>query len=399
MLNESFSAWPFFSNDEIDAVKSVLNSGKVNYWTGNECRYFEQEFAAFSTCEYAIAVSNGTVALELGLRSIGLQPGDEVIVTSRTFLASVSSIISAGGIPVFADVDSNNQNITSETISAVLTTRTKAVICVHLAGWPCDMDSIIALADKYNLFIIEDCAQAVGSLYKGQSVGSIGDVGCWSFCQDKIITTGGEGGMVTTNNKELWSKMWSYKDHGKSWEAVYEKSHPEGFRWLHESFGTNWRMTEMQAVIGRIQLNKLPMWKRIRQKYANQIWAASRKTGILIAPKLTCYDCPGGDCSNIMGCQHAAYKCYVFVDGNQKQRDRIMSRINEKGVPCFSGSCSEVYLEKAFKDAVFRPAERLSVAKRLGETSLMFLCHPTLTQAEIDKTCNVIHDVCCRSGS
>ena len=257
MSKETFSPWPSFSAEEIQAVTDVLSSNKVNYWTGDNCRQFEDEFARFVGCEYAIAVSNGTTALDLALLALGVGDGDEVIVTSRTFLASVSSIINARAIPVFADVSLDTQNINSDSINEVITKKTKAIMCVHLAGWPCDMDPIMHLAKKHELVVIEDCAQAHGAQYKGQSVGSIGHVGAWSFCQDKIMTTGGEGGMVTTNDKKLWSHMWSHKDHGKSWEAVFEREHPPGYRWVHESFGTNWRMTEMQAAIGRIQLKCL----------------------------------------------------------------------------------------------------------------------------------------------
>lgn len=382
MLNGPFSPWPSFTDEETDAVRDVLLSNKVNYWTGQEGRQFEREFAEYVGTEYAIALANGTVALDLALNSLGVGIGDEVIVTSRTFLASVSSIVNVGAVPVFADVDADSQNITVETIVAVITPRTRAIVCVHLAGWPCEMDSIMDLADQRGLFVIEDCAQAHGALYKGKSVGSIGHVGCWSFCQDKIMTTGGEGGMVTTSDKEFWSKMWSFKDHGKSWEAIYERQHPPGFRWLHESFGTNWRMTEMQAVIGRIQLSRMTEWQNTRLKYAKQIWAAARSTKSLRVPELP---------ENMV---HAAYKCYFFVEGSESLRDELMAKINTQGVPCFSGSCSEVYLEKAFDDTDYRPESRLPVAKVLGETSLMFLCHPSLTQAEIDKTCEVIREVC-----
>ena len=390
MLNSPFSPWPSFTDEEAGSIRDILLSNKVNYWTGQECREFEREFAQYTSSEYAIALANGTVALDLALNALGISEGDEVIVTSRTFLASVSSIVNAGAIPVFADVDADSQNITAETIAAVITPRTRAIICVHLAGWPCEMDSIMALAQKHHLFVIEDCAQAHGAIYKGQPVGSIGHVGCWSFCQDKIMTTGGEGGMVTTNDRELWSKMWSFKDHGKSWEAVYEREHPPGFRWLHESFGTNWRMMEMQAAIGRIQLKRMPEWSKTRLQYAEQIWAAARETSVLRAPEFKCTGCNNCDVSS--GCKHASYKCYVFVENGK--RDQYMDEINSRGVPCFSGSCSEVYLEKAFDDTGFRPESRLPVAKELGETSLMFLCHPTLTQEEIDLTCQVIKEVC-----
>lgn len=381
MLNGPFSPWPSFTEEEADAVRDVLLSNKVNYWTGQEGRQFEREFAEYVGTEYAIALANGTVALDLALNALGVGAGDEVIVTSRTFLASVSSIVNAGAVPVFADVDADSQNMTADTIAAVITPRTRAVVCVHLAGWPCDMDPIMVLAQQHGLYVIEDCAQAHGARYKGRAVGSIGHVGCWSFCQDKIMTTGGEGGMVTTNDRALWSKMWSFKDHGKSWEAVYEREHPPGFRWVHESFGTNWRMTEMQAVIGRIQLGRMPQWHETRLRYAQQIWQAASQLPGLRVPEVP---------DDIV---HAAYKCYVFVDGTAAQRDRIMQQIHERGVPCFSGSCSEVYREKAFDGTGWRPEKPLPVAHRLGDTSLMFLVHPTLTQAEIDKTCVVLAEV------
>jgi len=392
MLNGPFSPWPSYSEEESQAISKVLLSNKVNYWTGTECREFEKEFARFADSQYAIAVSNGTTALDLALIALEIGEGDEVVVTSRTFLASVSSIVNARAKPVFADVSLDSQNITAKSISKVLTKKTKAIVCVHLAGWPCDMDPIMELADKHNLFVIEDCAQAHGAKYKGRSVGSIGHIGAWSFCQDKIMTTGGEGGMVTTNDRELWSRMWSYKDHGKSWEAVYEREHPPGFRWLHDFFGTNWRMTEMQAAIGRIQLTRMSDWTSKRLVNANAIWNVAKKLKGLRVPDLSCDGCQN-KCDQVTGCAHAAYKCYVFVEGTEDDRDAIMASINEQGVPCFSGSCSEVYLEKAFDNTSFRPKERLPNAKLLGEKSLMFLCHPTLTEDEIQKTCDVMTSV------
>ena len=385
MLNTPFSPWPSFTEEEANAVRDVILSNKVNYWTGQECREFEKEFAEWTGSEHAIALANGTVALDLALQALGIGAGDEVVVTPRTFLASVSSIVNAGAIPVFADVDSKSQNITAETIRAVLTPRTRAIICVHLAGWPCDMDPIMALAVELGLKVIEDCAQAHGAHYKGRPVGSIGHVAAWSFCQDKIMTTGGEGGMVTTNDRALWSRMWSIKDHGKSWEAVYERQHAPGFRWLHESFGTNWRMMEVQAVIGRIQLQRMKSWHAQRLANAQRIWSTARVFPGLRVPL------PSADIT------HAAYKCYVFVEPNALlpgwNRDRILNEITTRGVPCFSGSCSEVYLEKAFDGTGMRPVEPLAIARDLGETSLMFLVHPTLTDAEINKTCDVLVEV------
>ena len=388
MLNTAFEPWPSFTQEEADAVSRVLLSNKVNYWTGQECREFEKEFAQFAGTQYAVALANGTVALDVALKALGIGAGDDVIVTSRTFLASASSIVTAGANPIFADVEIDSQNISRRTIEAVLTPNTKAIICVHLAGWMCDMDPIMQLAEEKGLYVIEDCAQAHGAKYKGKSAGSIGHIGAWSFCQDKIMTTGGEGGMVTTNDENLWKKMWSYKDHGKNFDSIYNKQHPPGFRWLHDSFGTNWRMMEMQAVIGRIQLKKMSEWTAQRNANMEKIYAAFADS-----PYFTVHR-PSDDYV------HAAYKCYVQVNTDALpegwSRDRIMTEINAEGVPCFSGSCSEVYLEHAFDDTPWRPKERLKNAQKLGETSLMFLVHPTLTENNIQTTKDVIQQVISR---
>ncbi|EMM1154607.1 DegT/DnrJ/EryC1/StrS aminotransferase family protein [Citrobacter freundii] len=385
MLNTKFSPWPSFTQEEADAVSSVLLSNKVNYWTGNECRLFEEEFAQWVGTKYAVALSNGTLALDVALKVLNIGSGDDVIVTSRTFLASASCIVTAGANPVFADVDLNSQCITAETISAVLTSKTKAIIVVHLAGMPAEMDPIMELAEKHGLYVIEDCAQAHGARYKGKRVGSIGHIAAWSFCQDKIMTTGGEGGMVTTNDKSLWSSMWSYKDHGKSYDAVYNREHKPGFRWLHESFGTNWRMLEMQGVIGRIQLKKMNEWTQRRQENGKAIDAALA-------------DLSGVRLVNIPDyIEHAEYKHYVFIEPSALKegwsRDRIINEINDAGVPCYQGSCSEIYLEKAFDNTPWRPEKPLPHAVELGNTSLMFLVHPTLTPSEIDLTCEVARKV------
>ena len=383
MLNTNFSSWPSFTTEEADAVKQTLLSNKVNYWTGTQCREFEKEFATWCGTSHAIALSNGTLALDLALQALSIGAGDEVVVTPRTFIASVSCVVNAGAIPVFADVEPDSGNISAATISKVLTPRTKAIICVHLAGWPCNMDPIMALANQYGIKVIEDCAQAHGAKYEGRSVGSIGHVGAWSFCQDKIVTTGGEGGMVTTNDESLWRAMWAFKDHGKSYAAVYERQNAPGFRWLHESFGTNWRMLEVQAVIGRIQLQRLSDWTAKRRINSNAIIEACRAFAALRVP----------ECKN----EHAQYKCYIYVipDRLSKKwsRDKIMDAINARGVPCYQGSCSEVYLERAFDATGWRPNERLTIAKELGETSLMFLVHPTLTAEDINLTCQVIKEV------
>lgn len=384
MLNAGCSPWPSFTEEESEAVRNILLSNKVNYWTGEEGRNFEREFASFVGTEYAIAVSNGSVALDLALRAIGISPGDEVIVTPRSFIASVSCVVNLGATPVFADVDLESQNITSETIRPVITPYTKAIVCVHLAGWPCDMRPIMELANSYGLYVVEDCAQAHGAMYKGASVGSLGHIGAWSFCQDKIMSTGGEGGMITTMDEGLWKRMWSFKDHGKSWDAVYGRDHPPGFRWMHESFGTNYRLTEMQSAIGRIQLKRLPGWVRQRNRNAEMLKSALSQFDYLRVPT------PDTDLI------HAYYKFYAFLDPEKlpagRSRDKIIDLLNSQGVPCMQGSCSEIYLEKAF-DVLWEDAPTLPNAKKLGETSLMFLVHPTLNESELKTWCSRILSV------
>lgn len=382
---QDFLTWPTFADDEIEKVSNVLASGKVNYWTGNEGRLFEEEYAKAVGTQYAIAVMNGTVALKAALAALEIGPGDEVITTCRTFIASASCIVMCGATPVLADVDPISQNITVDSIQKVITPKTKAIIVVHLAGWPCEMDSIMELAKKNNLFVIEDCAQAHGAKYKDRFVGAWGDIAAFSFCQDKIITTGGEGGMITTNSRPLWNKIWSLKDHGKSYEAVFERKHPLGFRWLHESFGTNWRMTELQAAIGRIQLKKLPSWIKTRQTNASILENCFKQ---IPAFRVT----PAAK-----EIYHAYYKYYVFIRPEQLKsgwdRDRILESINNEGIPCYSGSCSEIYLEKAFINNNLTPTHRFATAKNLGETSLMFLVHPTLTEAHMLTMCSVVTHV------
>lgn len=387
MLNtqDPRKSWPLFESDELEAVNRVLVSGKVNYWTGQEAREFECEYAGYLGVPYVIALHNGTVALELALYAFDVGAGDEVITTSRTFIASASAVVMRGAIPIIADVEAISQNITAETIRPLITPRTKAIIAVHLAGWPCEMDDIMALAKEHNLIVIEDCAQAHGAFYKGKPVGSLGNAAAFSFCQDKIMTTGGEGGLLALKDETLWKKAWAFKDHGKSYDAVYHREHPPGFRWLHESFGTNWRMLEFQAAIGRIQLRKLPHWIEKRRAFAEIL---NRRLARLEGLRLT----PTPE--HIF---HAYYKYYVFVRPEMLTegwtRDRIMAEVNALGVTLLSGSCSEIYLEKAFVNAGYGPEKRLKVARDLGETSLMLLVHPTLEAADLERAADALEQV------
>ncbi len=381
---QPFAPWPSFAPDEVNAVSRVVESGKVNYWTGDEGRLFEAEFAACAGSKHAVALANGTVALELALYALGLGPGDEVVVPSRTFIASASCVAMRGAVPVVADVDSISQNITADTVATAVTSRTRAIIAVHLAGWACDMDPLLELARERGLWVIEDCAQAHGATYKGRPVGSMGNVNAFSFCQDKIMTTGGEGGLVTTNDPDLWARSWAFKDHGKSYDAVYHQAHPPGFRWLHESFGTNWRLTEMQSALGRVLLRKLPQMVEKRRHLAAIL---SKRFSEMPALRVTVPPAEIG---------HSYYKYYVFLRPERLRetwmRQRTIDAINAEGIPCFSGSCSEIYLEKAFPESL-RPHGRLPVAKQLGETALMFLVHPTLSESDMHDTADAVAKV------
>ncbi|MFH7321192.1 DegT/DnrJ/EryC1/StrS family aminotransferase [Desulfurivibrio sp. D14AmB] len=377
--------WPFYGPDEIEAVRAVLASGRVNYWTGEECRAFEREYAQQLGCRHAVAVMNGTVALEGALLALDIGPGDEVVVTPRTFIASASVVMLRGARPVFADIDPESQNISAETIRPLLTEKTKAIIVVHLAGWPCEMDPIMELARSRGIKVVEDCAQAHGAVYHGRPVGSIGDVAAFSFCQDKIISTGGEGGLVVTNDPEIARRVWSFKDHGKNRELIAKPHDGLGFRWLHDSLGSNWRMTEMQAAIGRCQLRKLGDWVAARRRNAAILDQALGDLPSLEVPRVP------------PGIEPAYYKYYAFVrpEGLRSgwDRDRLQAAINAAGVPCFVGSCSEVYLEKAFAAPGLQPETPLPNARRLGEISLMFQVHPTLTAADMARTAAVVREV------
>lgn len=385
-----FENWPYFADDEIAAVVGVLKSGRVNYWTGDQGRLFEQEYAAATGRRYGIAVANGTLALELALHAFGIGAGDEVVTAARTYIASASCAVMRGARPVVADVDRDSQTVTAATLRAALTPRTRGLVVVHLAGWPCPMDEIMALAEERGLVVIEDCAQAHGATYKGRPVGSFGHAAAFSFCQDKIITTGGEGGMLVLDDERAYKRAWAFKDIGRDYDAVYHQQHPPGFRWLTGSFGSNWRLTEMQAAIGRVQLRKLPSWVARRRALAERMAAGLAELEALRVPRPP------------TGVGHAYYKFYAFVRPEQLapgwNRDRVMEEVNARGVPCSVGSCSEIYLERAFADRGWGLQRPLPVARELGQTSLMFLVHPTLADEAIDRAVETIRAVMARAS-
>ena len=374
--SSSFAPWPYFSEDEITAAADVLRSGKINYWTGTEGRMFEREFAASVVSPHAIAVANGTAALEIALRVLGIGPGDEVIVPSRTFIASASCVVMNGAKPVFADVDITSQNLTIETTRGVVTPNTKAIIAVHLAGWPCDMQPIVEFARARGIKVIEDCAQAQGATYHGRPVGSLADMAAFSFCQDKIVSTGGEGGMIVTSDAVLWEQAWSFKDHGKNYHLCHDWRPSAGYRWIHESFGTNLRMTEMQSAIGRVLLRKLDQHLEVRRRHAAILTEAFSQ--------LPRFGSHGRRTPSSMLITSTTRFSSGKIAGRMDSRPRNRGHSCRRHT-CLSGSCSEVYLEKAFSDEL-RPSGRYEVARELGDTSLMFLVHPTLSDNDMTDT-------------
>ena len=385
-----WAPWPVFDEEQIRAVADVLASGRVNQWTGSEVWEFEKEYARYLGRRHAVAVMNGTSALELALKAFGIGPGDDVVTTPRSFIATASSAVLQGARPVFADVDRDSGNITAATIEAALTPRTKAIIVVHLAGWPADMEAIMELADARGLVVIEDCAQAHGAEVGGRPVGAYGHAATFSFCQDKIITTGGEGGLVALDDEDAWNVAWSYKDHGKSFEAVFEREHAPGFRWLHESFGTNWRMTEVQAVLGRLQLRDLAKTVETRNRNAALLLEGLAGTPGLRLPVVGA------------GAVHAYYKLYAYVEPEALRsgwdRDRIMNELNAAGIPVTAGSCSEMYREVAFTSQGLGPAAPLPVARELGDTSLMFQVHPGLSAEALRAAADVTRELLLAAG-
>lgn len=371
----AFPPWPVFDQEMVAAATEVLTSGRVNYWTGGHGRAFEAELATFVDRRHALVLSNGTVAIELGLRALGVGPGDEVVVPSRTFIATASAVVAVGATPVVADVDADTQGLSAQTVADVLTPRTRAVIAVHLGGCPVEWEPLQRLAEQHGLWLVEDCAQAIGATYRGRPVGSLGHLAAFSFCQDKILTTAGEGGALVLDDEQVFRRAWSYRDHGKSFEAVYEREHPPGFRWLHESFGTNFRLSEVQSAVGRVALRQLPGW--LEQRRLNAGVLTARLSG---HPLLRVQVVPGD-------AGQAWYRWYGFLRTGLLapgwDRDRVVAEVAATGTPCFSGSCGEIYREAAF--AGHRPPSPLRTAQQLGETSLALLVHPTAGREHMEQ--------------
>jgi len=383
--------WPHFDAEMIDAAAAVLRSGRVNWWTGDECRAFEQEWCEAFGTRHALAMANGSVSLEVALRALGIGPGDEVVVSPRSYVASAACVALVGAVPVFADIDPDSQNLTADTIEARITPRTRAVIPVHLNGWPCDMPAIMGVAERHGLRVIEDCAQAHGATIDGRAIGTFGHFASWSFCQDKIMTTGGEGGMLSTDDEALRRVAWSLSQHGKQWSAAMATAHAPGFRWLVERFGSNHRMTEMQAAIGRVQLRRLPAWIDARRRNASILRDALETAPTAFVPW------PAPREGHVFYRVGACTRIEALAPG--WSRDRIMTEIQHAGVPCFVGVCPEIYREQAFVDAGLAPASPCPNAKALGERTLAFLVHPTIDAAAMAHCADVVAGVLARAAA
>ncbi|WP_255738616.1 DegT/DnrJ/EryC1/StrS aminotransferase family protein [Frankia sp. CiP3] len=394
-----YPRWPVFRPEEIATATATMRRGDVSYWTGREGRRFEREFAEAVGACHGVAVANGTVALEIALRVVGVGPGDEVVVPARSTIAPVNCVAALGARPVFADVDAESQTITVDCVRRVLTARTRAVVAVHLAGWPADMDALRGLARTRGLAVIEDCGQAHGATLRGRSVGTRGDIGVWSFGYDRILSTAGEGGMVTTDDAALYRAAWSYKEQGRRFAVVDAGAEPRpepdglstddlggdgsddldweqggGSPLAHGGFGTNARMHELAAAVGRAGLPHLP--EMVERRRDNALLLALRLRDVaalrLVSPP-----------SHV---GHAYYRWYAFVrtdllhDG--WDRNRVVAAVRAEGVPCFTGCPREVYREAAVP-ARWRPAASLPVARELGRTAIALLVHPALDLSDI----------------
>ncbi|MGB3808028.1 MAG: DegT/DnrJ/EryC1/StrS family aminotransferase [Erythrobacter sp.] len=367
------SRWPMHESDEIEAVTKVLLSGEVNALVhGTQNRAFEAEFAQYLGVSHALALSNGTVAIELALRALGIGPGDEVIVPARSFFATASAVVAAGASPIFADVEADTQNIDPNSVERLLCDRTRAIICVHLAGQPCDMDRLCTIATANGLRLIEDCAQAHGATWRGSPVGSFGDAGCFSFCTDKIMSTGGEGGMVVMDDERSWRIAAAYKDHGKNPLRMRERANtpPGEFRFLHDDFGSNFRMTEMQAAIGRRQLAKLDGWVARRRANAEALIAAACSSPAVLPLRLP------------EEARHAYYKAYVRLDLDRFpagiSRSDVIAALMDRGIVCGSGSCPDMSREAAFQNVEAKRDGELANAHLIARETLMFQVDHTL---------------------
>ena len=362
--------WPIVSSREINVINKVLKSNKLNYWSGHRCQEFESKFAKYFQIKHAISLANGSVALDIAIKCLGLKKNSEVIVTPRSYISSVTSVLNNNLKPVFVDIDLNSQNIESEHIEKKITKNTKAILLVHLGGMPCNIHKIISLAKKHKLKIIEDCSQAHGAKINNRYVGSFGDLAVWSLCNDKILNTIGEGGVIATNNFNYFKKLWGFKDCGKNYTKLLNRKKQFKFRWVHDYEGTNLRMTEIQAAVGIYQLTKLKEWVKKRNLNANKINNVCKNFKSVIIQKVP------------KNFYHSYYRNYIFLNfkfiKKKWTRELILKYLNKIGIECDVGSCPEIYREKYLKSKKLNFPKRLKNAHFLGRNSISFKVHPDI---------------------
>ncbi|MBP8132428.1 MAG: DegT/DnrJ/EryC1/StrS family aminotransferase [Candidatus Hydrogenedentes bacterium] len=342
-VDEPLPAWPCLDEKAIRAVRSVLRSGKVNYWTGPKGMEFEKRFAEWQGSKFAISTTNGTSALHTALAGLGIGPGDEVIVPSYTFIASSFSILQAGAIPRFADVNRDDHCLSVESAAKLINERTKAIMPVHLYGNVADMDPILALAKQHNLYVVEDNAEAFGGEYKGRKTGAIGDAGACSFCQNKTFTTGGEGGMVTTDNEEVAWRCRSFRDHGYNVrDRLRLLEMEQKLSYIHDMLGWNYRMTEMQSAIGLTELDRMDSWNMPRRRRNAQILLDALRDvpQVLHLP----IDTP-----------ERRNGWYVFpitldIDNMSCNMEQFLQALGAEGAPCWKVFWPQCHTERAFRE-------------------------------------------------
>ena len=375
------SKWPNYDGNILSKISKLLQSGKTNYLVGKEGLLFEKNFSKFYKIKFANAVANASLGLELSLLSLNLNKGDEVIVTPRSYHSSVSCVIRAGLTPVFADVDRQTMNICPKSIRKNISKKTKAIICVHLYGMPCEMNDIIKLSKEYKINVIEDCSQAHGSKIGRKYVGSFGDISVFSYCQDKIISTGGEGGMIATNNKKLNDRIWSLKEIGKNKDKFFKiNSLSNDFPYVHDTIGTNARITEIQSCIGNYQLKQLKSYIRARNENAKIFFNKLKNCKHLIIPNHN---------SQIT---HSYYRYTVIISNEKLSRSILMKNLKKKGVACNVGGCPTIYNEKYFVEKFNVNIKNYPNAEYLKNRTLSFLVDQTISKKEINKVSSILLD-------
>ncbi len=342
-VTSALGHWPSFDEGAIRGVEAVLRSGKVNYWTGKQGMEFERRFAEWQGSKYGIGVATGTAALHVAMAALGIGPGDEVIVPSYTFIASSFSVVQAGAVPRFADVNRDDHCISIESAERLVTRRTRAIMPVHLYGNVCDMDKVWAFAKKHNLFVIEDNAEAFGGEYKGKKTGTLGHMAGCSFCQNKTFTTGGEGGMVTTDDEDLAWEARSFRDHGYDVrERMNLLALEQKLPYIHNRVGWNYRMTEMQSAIGLAEIARMDSWNMPMRRRNGRILldALGSLPQVLHAP----IDTPER--------QNGWYVCAFSLDVEKMGCDiaGFVKAASAEGAPVWKVFWPQCHTEKAFQE-------------------------------------------------